>query len=121
MPTIFSSAARGSTTNSEQVSNPTAKGARFTLDITAASGTTPTLDVTFESYDIVSKTYTAIPGLAFAQKNSTGTDTLTIYPGIAETANETVSDIMPALYRAVATIGGTTPSFTFTLTVEPYA
>jgi hypothetical protein len=57
----------------------------------------------------------AIAGAAFAEKTTTGDDELVIYPGVAETANESVSDILGRLYDANAAIGGTTPSFTFAL------
>ena len=45
----------------------------------------------------------------------TGTANLMLYPGVAETANVSVSDVLPKMWRVVATIGGTTPSFTFSL------
>lgn len=109
----FPSAARTATTNGVDQVNYHGRGIRLHLDITAASGTTPTLDVTIQA--LVNGIYIAIAGAAFTQKTTTGTDELVIYPGIAETANESVSDIIPFRWRAVATIGGTTPSFTFSL------
>lgn len=112
---VFGSAARTATANSDDIDNYAARGARCVLDITAASGTTPTLDVKLQSKDPISGKYVDLPGAAFAQKTATGTDDLTVYPGVAETANETVSDVLAGVWRAVATIGGTTPSFTFTL------
>ena len=113
---IFPSAARIATVNSADFDNDGGwRGAVFSLDITAASGTTPTLDITIERKDVASGKYNAIPGAAFAQKTTTGQDELVIYPGVAETANESVSDILSTVLRAVATIGGTTPSFTFSL------
>ena len=116
--TVFASAARTTTTNSSDITNYNARGARFTLDITAASGTSPTLDVKMQMKDTLSGKYVDIASAVFAQKTTTGTDELILYPGVAETANESVSDILPRVYRAVATIAGTTPSFTFTLTAN---
>lgn len=118
--TVAASAARTTTGNSGALIAPTRKvgeyrGVIFTLDITAASGTTPTLDVTIERFDVLSGKWVALPGAAFAQKTTTGTDDLTIYPGIAETANRSVSDVIGEAYRVVWTIGGTTPSFTFSI------
>lgn len=114
--TIAASAARTTSSNSGTLSNDIkAKGIHIVLDISAASGTTPTLDVTLERFDQVAAKWVAMPGAAFAQKTGTGTDDLTIYPGIAETANRSVSDVLTEDYRLAWTIGGTTPSFTFTL------
>lgn len=92
-----------------------ARGIHCVLDITAASGTTPTLDVKLQRFDPTSGKYVDLPGAAFAQKTAAGTSDLTIYPGIAETANVSVSDVLTENLKAVWTIGGTTPSFTFTL------
>jgi len=113
--TIFPSDTRTATENSGDKKNHQWRGARFHLDVTAASGTTPTLDVKLQAKDPISGKYFDIPGAVFTQKTGVITDDLTVYPGIAETANETVSDIIPQVFRAVATIGGTTPSFTFSL------
>lgn len=113
--TVLASAVRTSTANSDDQVNRFARGVRLYLDVTAASGTTPTLDVKVQTKDPVSSTYIDLPGAAFSQKTTTGSDDLTIYPGVAETANETVSDALSRTWRVVATIGGTTPSFTFSV------
>ena len=113
--TVFASAARTATANSADQTNYNHRGMRLTLDITASGGTTPTLDVKIQAKDSVSGKYVDIAGAAFTQKTGTGTDELVVYPGVAETANESVSDVIPRTWRAVATIGGTTPTFTFTL------
>jgi hypothetical protein len=68
-------------------------------NVTAASGTTPTLDVKFqESND--GTAWIDIPTAAFAQSTTAGIKRL-------EFASRA------AFVRAVSTIGGTTPSFTF--------
>ncbi|MGH6933669.1 MAG: hypothetical protein ACREEE_14695 [Dongiaceae bacterium] len=113
--TAFAAAARGATTNRGDLENRTGRGVRLWLNITAASGSTPTLDIKLQWKDPVSGLYFDIPGANFPQKPAAGTDDLTVYPGIAETATEAVSDVIPRNWRAVATIGGTTPSFTFSL------
>lgn len=116
---LFSSAARTVTTNSADQTNPREwRGLLLFLSITAASGTTPTLDITVQVKDPTSEIYVAIPGAAFAQKTTTGTDTLMLYPGIGETANREVSVAIGTTWRVVATIAGTTPSFTFSLTAD---
>lgn len=114
--TVFASAARTATANSNAETTPDGyKGVVLVLDITAASGTSPTLDVKIQRYDHAGAKWVDLVGGAFAQKTTTGTSDLTIYPGIAETANVSVSDVLSETWRAVATIAGTTPSFTFTL------
>jgi len=75
------------------------------LDVTAVSGTTPTLDVTIENLDPVStKTDTC---LTFAQKTGVATEWK-----YAPDTNKKFGNIIRVKY----TIGGTTPSFTFTVT-----
>lgn len=113
--TILASAARIVTTNSADLTNYNHRGVRLFLDITAISGASATLDVKVQTKDSVSSGYFDLPGAAFAQKSTVTSDDLTIYPGIAETANETVSDVLGRTWRIVATIAGTTPSVTFSV------
>lgn len=75
---------------------------RLLLNVTAASGTTPTLDVSIQtSYD--GTTWRAVA--AFAQKTTVSNERKS-FTGIDR------------YIRAVYTVGGTTPSFTFTVTGE---
>ena len=74
----------------------------FYLDITAASGSSPTLDIVLKVYDDLSaKWYTLA---SFTQKTTTGQDVGFVEYGL--------DGSVAAFY----TIGGTDPSFTFTLT-----
>lgn len=107
---LLASAARTATNTGAAVVIPTiaypdgtyegaARGAAY-LDITAASGTSPTLDVKIEdSLDGVTY-YTAG---TFAQKTGTGKDRLNLPGPLTKFA------------RAVSTIAGTTPSFTYSV------
>ena len=88
------------------------------LDITAASGSSPPLDVKVQTKDPVSDSYVDLTGAAFAQQNSTATLDLVIYPGVGETANRAVSDVLSSVWRVVATYGGSSPSFTFSVGAE---
>lgn len=73
-----------------------AESARFYLNVTASSGTSPTLDV-----DIVATIGGQDYVLAsFTQQTAPGKETIKI-------------DACPDQVKAVYTIGGTTPSFTF--------
>lgn len=115
--TVFSSAARTAATHqSDEIWTLEYRGIRLYLDITAASGTSPTLDLKVQTHDPVSDKWFDMPGATFVQKTTTGTDDLTLYPGIAETANETVSDTVGPKFRVHGTIGGSdTPTFTYSI------
>ncbi len=77
---------------------------RLDLAVTAASGTTPTLNVKIQdSPDNV--TWTDIAGATFTQATGVTTQHLKVGP-------------CDRWVRHVATLGGTTPSFTWSLTGE---
>lgn len=91
--------ARTTTLNVERGIGP-ARNFSFYLDVTAASGTSPTLDVDIQEYDEASdKWFTAA---SFTQATAVTNERIT-------------SVINGARVRALMTIGGTSPSFTFTL------
>lgn len=120
--TVHASAAETATANGSFMQIPAdladrVRGVILSLDITAASGTTPTLDIKVQRHNVLGADFIDLPSAAFAQKTATGTDDLIVYPGIAETANRSVSDICRD-FRLVYTIGGTTPSFTFSIQGE---
>jgi len=97
------SAARTTTGNSGVISVPTGGGMSGLLAVTAASGTTPTLDLTLEeSYDN-GTTFQQI----WAAPRVTGITTVAIPPMLTA-----------GLRRWVWTIAGTTPSFTFAITAN---
>jgi hypothetical protein len=73
------------------------------LDVTAASGTTPTLDIDLEVKDPLSGQWFTLVSLTQA----TGVTTQRLATGLA--------DLADVVFRAVWTIGGTTPDFTFSL------
>lgn len=113
--TVFPSGA----TNSSTFTNSNARGVKFVIDITAFSGTSPTLTVKLQAKGRGGgTTYVDVAGAATAAiTGAVGLTELTVYPGIAETTNVSVSDVLPALYRVVATVGGSaTPTITATIT-----
>lgn len=75
----------------------------FLLDVTAATGTTPTLDVTVQGFNPMSGKWHTVATIP----QQTTTTATTIAPVAANL------DFL--LYRAQWVLGGTTPSFTFTL------
>lgn len=104
-----------STNGLDQV-NPTGRGLKCVVNLTAVSGTTPTLTVTIQGKD--SLTTTSPPyftELTSASLTAAGVTVLTIYPGVTVTANVAASDVVPSVYRVITTEGGTTPSFTGTV------
>lgn len=77
-----------------------AKTLRIQSDVTAASGTTPTLDVVIED-TLDGTNWNTIA--TFAQKTAAGREVVNVTIPFSETI------------RARWTIGGTTPSFTFSI------
>lgn len=106
------------TTNSNDVKT-SAAGGRFFLNISAVSGTSPTITVKIQVKDPISGNYVDLLNGAFAQQTGTGELELTVYPGIATAANQAVSYVLSGTFRVVATIGGTTPSFTLSVAFLP--
>lgn len=99
--TIQASAAQ--TTSGNSSSNTTGgnyKTAVVTLNCTAFSGTTPTLNVKIQVSDDGGTTWYDLPNATFTQLTGTGSQAIQI-----NTFGDTI--------RAAWTIGGTTPSFTF--------
>ena len=92
-----------------------AKGCIIFINITARSGTSPTLAVTLNGIDSVSGTAYTI--LASANITATGMTVLKVYPGLTAAANLVANDVTPIQSRIDYTIGGTTPSFTGTISM----
>ena len=98
--TPVASAARTTSSNSGALDASGIRTVSLLLDVTAASGTTPTLNVSVEESDD-GTTWRSVG--AFAQKTAV--------------SNERKSfAIAGDYYRVVWTVGGTTPSFTFSVT-----
>ena len=75
------------------------------LDCAAGTGTTPTLAVTVESSDTLGGAYTAISGAAFTTVTTTASQQSLVIS----------KDEARRVIRLTYTIGGTTPSFTFSV------
>lgn len=95
------------------------------LDITAVSGTTPTLDLRMDAG--VGTTYRRLAGsggtaVSFLQATVAGDDDH-LHAGPSVVAKETGTDrhfniVLPRVWRWDFTIGGTSPSFTFSVTED---
>lgn len=77
---------------------------RLTLAITAASGTTPTLNAKIQT-SVDNATWVDVPSGAFAQLTAVSTARLVV-------------SALDRFVRVVATIAGTTPSFTYSVSGE---
>jgi hypothetical protein len=115
---IWNAVTMSSSTNSADIHS-SAGGGRFFLWISSASGTSPTIIVKIQSRDPLSGSYIDLLSASFAQYTGTVAAELTVYPGIATAANQAVSYVLSGDFRAVATIGGTSPSFTVSLSFVP--
>ena len=92
------------------------KGLTVFVNVSAITGTTPTFTVTIQGVDPVSGATTTL--LATAALNTTGVHALTIYPGIAVTANVSANTVLPSNWQISWTIGGTTPAVTATISAN---
>lgn len=103
--TLAASAARTATGNGTGVDPEVCSGGLAKLDVTAASGTSPTLNAKVQ---------------ALAADGTTWVDVATFTQATGVTSQYLAVPITGRQVRATWTIGGTTPSFTFSLTVEAY-
>jgi hypothetical protein len=91
------------------------RGASIFVNVTAVSGTTPTMTVRLqESFD-GGTTWRDVDttNLQTASITGTGISKLVVYPGVTTAANASLNSVLPRTFRLAWTIGGTTPSFTF--------
>lgn len=102
----LASAARIVSANSADIIIQSGSKLAVYLDVTAASGTTPTLDITVKAKDPASGKYFLIG--TFTQKTGVITDAIFIGGG-ADTK------FAVRTFRVECVIAGTTPSFTFTV------
>lgn len=116
--TVDTSSAKAATGNGATAVNFNAAGAKVFVHVTAVSGTTPTMVVKLqESHN--GTDWVDIPGANTVSITANGVYVLTLYPGVPAVANQSIPLPLPRTWRCVWTIGGTTPSFTFS-TVAAY-
>ena len=89
-------------------------GIRVFTDVTDANGGSVTPVV--QTLDQVSGNWVNIPGGAFAAISTNTTKLLTIRPGVAETANESVSDSPGSTIRISVPVG--TAAVTFSMGMD---
>lgn len=114
---LFTSAARSSGSHtSAAVSIAGNLGGRFYLVASAVTGTAPSVYITVQSLDEGSDTFIDVPSAVSKTLAAAGSTTLSVYPGIAETTNISVSDVLGEVIRVVASVAGS-PSDTVTFSV----
>lgn len=111
--TLALTAAGVGTTTAPYDVNPSHRGVTVVVNITAITGTTPTLTVSIVGHDPVSDTdYTLLTSAALA---ATGQTVLTVYPGCIAAANLTANAPLPNLWTVKAVVAGTGPAVTATI------
>lgn len=99
--------------NSADQTNLGARGLLLGINITAITGTAPTLTVTVQGKDAVSGVYYTL--LQSVVLSAAAFTLLTVYPGVTAAANVAASQALPRTYRVLYAIGGTTPAVTATI------
>lgn len=110
-----SSAKTASGNSASAITNHSARGVQLFINVSAVSGTTPTLAVRVQVQDPVGLGWVDLPGAVTASITGVSLTLLTIYPGVTVAANSAISAPLPRTWRLAWTIGGTTPSFTFSV------
>jgi hypothetical protein len=113
-----SSAARTANGNSGALqTNFNARGVTLFVNVSAVSGTTPTLLLAIQALDPVSGSYATVH-VALANITATGLYVIQFYPGATQSVAgypASVAGVLPRNWQIAWTIGGTTPSFTFSV------
>lgn len=113
--------AKTATGNGATITNVGNKGVQLLINMGAVTGTSPTCVIKLQGSVDGGTTWYDVPGATTASLVATGVFGITLYPGLPTTAGTTTSGttaqcnaVLPRTWRAVWTIGGTTPSFTLT-------
>lgn len=108
--TIFASAAvPAGTVTSAPIANPSSRGVRLFINITNANGGTVTARI--QNFDPVSQTWVDLAGAVTAALATNALTTLTVYPGVTETANVDVASSLGSMWRVVAVVATATVTF----------
>lgn len=99
--------------NSADLTNSTHPGVAVFVNITAITGTSPTLTVAIRQKNLVTGAYTAL--LTSAALTATGTTMLVVRPGATAVANSVAANPLGLTWDISYTIGGTSPAVTATM------
>lgn len=107
---LISASAATATQNGTDQTNYNHRGVIVVYDATAVTGS-GSFTIAIQGKDPVSGKYYAL--LTGTARSTTGTDVLTVYPGITAAANTAASMVLPRTWRVVATYNsGTNQTFT---------
>lgn len=99
---VFSVASRAAAAyNSGEYFNPNRVGVRIYINLTVVNGGTLTVKV--QVFDPASQTWVDFPLATTTALAAVAVTTLTVYPGVSETANVDVADPLGTRWRVVAT------------------
>lgn len=99
---VFAVASRAAAAyNSQPYFNPNRLGIRLYINLTVVNGGTLTVKV--QTFDSASQTWVDIPGATTAALAAVAVTTLTLYPGLTETANVDVAVPTGDMFRVVPT------------------
>ncbi|SRR5579885_18738 len=118
-PKVTTLTTQGAGNGSTDYVNGYGRGVKVVINITAISGTSPTLTVTIQGKDPTSGQYWTI--LASAALTATGTTVLTVYPALTAAANTVANDVLPPNWNLKWVVGGTGPSVTATISAQMVA
>lgn len=117
--TIISSVTDTVSGNSSDILNiEEAAGGIFYFAVSAVSGTTPEITFKLQAKDHAGN-YIDVPSMTTTAIDAIGQRVITLHPAITASANSRVTDALPQKYRIAWTIAGTTPSFTFSVGLDP--
>lgn len=113
LATLTAASANGTTALQTNVG---ARGLTVNINVTAITGTSPTLTVTIQGVDPVStETWTILASTAIS---ADGFHQLQVYPGIGASANASANALIPVNWQIAYAIGGTTPAVTATISAS---
>lgn len=117
-PVITGTAASAGVTQAVNLGGAT--GALVIANITAGTGTSPTLTVTIKGLtpDGNNTAYSVLASTAQAAGSAT-VFTLLVHPAATASANVAACGALPNDIQLVTAIGGTTPAVTYTISVVP--
>lgn len=111
-PALITHTAASAGANGVEQNAGASKGVMLFVDITAITGTSPTLTVTLQGRSPTGLYYTILASAALA---ATGLTVLRVYPGLTAATNTIANDVLPEAYRVITAIGGTGPAVTATV------
>lgn len=113
--TLFESAARTASANSIPVTRRDYRGVHIIIDATAKTAT-PSVVFTIQGYDPVNDTWYDL--LVSAAITGVSNTLLSLYPGLAATANVSISQVLPEKWRVEA-VAADGDSLTYSVIANP--